>query len=157
MRKPNPVNKIPPNTCNNKIATTCHHCSLIIFSNTSPENAENVVKLPKNPVTKKSFTDGESIGKVIKILITIPITKQPSQFASKVPKAKDENNELKANDNPQRLVAPKDAPQITNNNDCIISLTETMHVDKPRPIHHDSNQYESSAVMLVLNEDPHSP
>jgi len=47
------------------------------FSTTSIENAEKVVKLPRNPVTKKSFHSEESEGKDQKTANNTPIIKQP--------------------------------------------------------------------------------
>ena len=78
---PNNVNAIPPAMCNSNTAAASAYRAASSFSATSAEKAENVVKLPKNPVTKSSlhiwFGDKPS---------TAPAKKQPSQLAASVPR-----------------------------------------------------------------------
>lgn len=77
---PNNVNAMPPAMCNSNTAAASAYRAASSFSATSAEKAENVVKLPKNPVTKSSlhiwFGDKPS---------TTPAKKQPSQLAASVP------------------------------------------------------------------------
>ena len=52
---PNNVNVMPPAMCSSNTAAASAYRAASSFSATSAEKAENVVKLPKNPVTKSSL------------------------------------------------------------------------------------------------------
>ena len=111
-----------------------NHLSLKNNSTTSEEKEENVVSDPKKPVIKNNRHSELICGNSQKSPSKIPIIKQPSKLAIKVPKANEENTGLNNNPIAQRNDAPNIAPQLINNNACINNLIQIGFANNERLI-----------------------
>src|SRR5438552_12604850 len=79
----------------------------------SPENVENVVSPPRNPVVTSSRASGESTAWRVMNSIAKPISRPPNRFAASVPNGSVGNTGLNRLPSPQRIHAPTAAPPPT--------------------------------------------
>mmetsp|Transcript_6214 Transcript_6214/g.25125 ORF Transcript_6214/g.25125 Transcript_6214/m.25125 type:complete len:674 (-) Transcript_6214:1823-3844(-) len=108
IRMPNQAASSEPTTWARVWASAMPNCPCLSSTSDSPENAENVVKPPRNPVTSSSFMS--SFGCRPNHSSAMPISRPPTRLTSRVPSGNPAQRALNSRPACQRARAPSAAP-----------------------------------------------